>query len=440
MTKLDCDYVIYGGGPSGLILAILLSEKYTDKRIVVVERESKLGGCWRMEWKKSSVDLENGDLFTEHAPRVITGNNFRHLLKYLELSPDSLLMDVYKSKWNTIYMFCKDIFKNSTWSDLYKFSIHYILYMLYLNNDTRITAVEYTVEDWLNKYKFSENFKRIIRRFSILIADIPSRVTLYDLFNSMNTVSFKRLRESEEWINRIGSILANKGVEIIYNTELTRFVNNTRTIVKRNNREYTIDAMNTIMCISPHVISDVLMKSPNKIRYNWGMDIPKILSDSYYMCIGFQLHYTEKLSIDECYSLTCKTDWDIVILDISKESKVTKNDNIKTVLSCGVIDKTLANKYSTHDSLSKELKRQMITIANVEPKYLTFYDGVNYNKEKNRWESKDSGYNRQKTNKLVPYKGNISNISLVGAFNTVGVSTIDKAIENAVDYMEEFSS
>ena len=68
------DYVIVGGGPAGLTAAWYLA-KY-GKRVLIVERETSLGGCHRVKRTKDG-------LFTEHSPRVYFGNSlqFQALLK-----------------------------------------------------------------------------------------------------------------------------------------------------------------------------------------------------------------------------------------------------------------------------------------------------------------------------------------------------------------------
>jgi hypothetical protein len=153
------------------------------------------------------------------------------------------------------------------------------------------------------------------------------------------------------------------------------------------------------------------------------------------MCIGFQLHYNTVIDPNFCkISLTCNTPWNIVILNITKDSLFTKNNEIKTVLSCAVIDTKEANTYTTITSLSTELKRQTSSLIPTPPTHLTFYDGVEY--IGGMWVSKDSGYIRQKSNKLISYKGNYDNLSLVGSFNKRGVSTIDKAIANVIDFVD----
>jgi phytoene dehydrogenase-like protein len=66
------DYVIIGGGPTGLTLALYLSKYY---KIAIIEKEDQIGGC-------HSVKRIDG-LFSEHGPRIYLDNYlvFKDILK-----------------------------------------------------------------------------------------------------------------------------------------------------------------------------------------------------------------------------------------------------------------------------------------------------------------------------------------------------------------------
>jgi len=73
----EYDYIIVGGGPTGMTLAWLLGSK--DKSVLLLEQEKVLGGCHRVQ----RVD----GYFTEHGPRVYSNSNlmFIELLKDMDI-------------------------------------------------------------------------------------------------------------------------------------------------------------------------------------------------------------------------------------------------------------------------------------------------------------------------------------------------------------------
>ena len=74
---MEYDYIIIGGGPTGMTLAWLLEDE--SRKILLLEKENELGGCHR-------VHRVNG-YFSEHGPRIYTTAYvmFIELLKDLEI-------------------------------------------------------------------------------------------------------------------------------------------------------------------------------------------------------------------------------------------------------------------------------------------------------------------------------------------------------------------
>ena len=84
---------IFGGGPTGLRLADELSKK--GHTIELHDKESKLGGCWKVEW--------NNGYYTEHSPRVMS-TSYKEALKILK-KYDVDTDYVYGSKIYTMSLF-----------------------------------------------------------------------------------------------------------------------------------------------------------------------------------------------------------------------------------------------------------------------------------------------------------------------------------------------
>lgn len=425
-TEEPVDFCIFGGGPSGITTALLLQQRFPDKQVMIVERESKLGGCWKTEWANVNGSL----LFTEHAPRVISGSNFDWLLTQLDLNPTEEMHQIYGSVAQTTSSFGWDIIKKATVFDLLLFIFHYILFRLALNSDTHQTKYELSVQDWLDNNSFSDSFKKIMTKFSILIADVPYKVTLVDFFLSFSLTSFRQLTDPEKWLKVVKQRLEHESqVEIKYNTQLLKFKSPTSALLTTLNGEQTVEFKTGFLCLSPHIIPRVLNASPKRVKNNW---VQLNSNNNYYMSVGFQLHYTQDINLD-CYSLTCDTPWDIIIV----KTHHTKDPIIKTVLSCALVNQEHPNLPDNLDDLGLVLVNQVtaLTLPH-KPMYLTFFNGLKFNVCTRQWESKDSGYIRTPKSQLVPYKGKLDNLYLLGSHNKHGVSSIDKVIDNVRDFFK----
>ena len=62
------DYVIVGGGPTGITLATMLAN--TKYKTLLLESEHSLGGNWKIDW-----DKDTNQYTTEHSPKVLFSSN-----------------------------------------------------------------------------------------------------------------------------------------------------------------------------------------------------------------------------------------------------------------------------------------------------------------------------------------------------------------------------
>ena len=151
--------IICGGGPCGLVCAYLLTKK--GHSVTIVERSSKLGGCWKVDWEDK--------LFTEHSPRVLSTNylNFFKLLHELDI-PIKLNGVYANTATDTTNKIMKFIKNNFSFLDFIKFGAYITLSIF--GHRTNMT-----VQEWLNKVNLSKTGRFTIRIMCILFADIPKK-------------------------------------------------------------------------------------------------------------------------------------------------------------------------------------------------------------------------------------------------------------------------
>ena len=88
----EYDYIIVGGGPSGLTSALYLSS-LTNTRVLLIDKNPSLGGCHRV------IRVGEENYFTEHGPRMYSSAylNFKTILRKIDTSFEDVFV---KSRFN----------------------------------------------------------------------------------------------------------------------------------------------------------------------------------------------------------------------------------------------------------------------------------------------------------------------------------------------------
>ena len=443
------DYIIYGGGPTGMSLAYILAKN--KFKVALIERESKLGGCWKVEWK-------NNKYFTEHSPRVLMLNNSSLFKLFKEIKFD------YKNETKPTY---GNLFQSNK-----KYIMFFFKYLDLLDYPKIIYGFtnykNLTVTEWMNKIKLSKNGVKAFTIFSILIANSPDKLLVSELFESINfPIMFLQFNNNDKWINLLEKELVNLNVDILKNYELEKLIYhmNTNKIEQsilrykktwKGKNQRIIVGKNHLITFPPKAMYDLLQKQIYIVRNNWdaikGNKLNKWLEDSTYYSFGFQLHFKEDKKNNTNLDLSKKEwnwscskigDYNLIVLPTSDFSRIYSYDkNIKTVWSCTIVDtNVLIKKFNkTVNQMTKkeiihdiilEIKKEI----NVIPDYITFYDGLRKNiiNGKEQWISKDSAFSVGKSG-IVPSKGILPNLEWIGSHNKKGITVINKAVDIAVDW------
>ena len=156
------DFLIVGGGPTGLALSTMLSQ--TDATIALIEKDMQLGGCWKVDWVDDTY-------YSEHSPRVMTTSysKFRNLLRIYNIKFD--YEPVYKDKLS--------LYKTL----LSKLSIMDVLKLISGLIISRFFETADTVDDFMQH--LSASGAEAMYTLSVALANVPSKVMMQDVFNEM---------------------------------------------------------------------------------------------------------------------------------------------------------------------------------------------------------------------------------------------------------------
>jgi hypothetical protein len=388
------DYVIYGGGPSGITQALILSKKF---KVAIIERKGSLGGCWRVERKNN--------LFTEHSPKV-TSNDYENFVKLMEevgLNFNEETEPVYpESGFPGIIIY---VLKNTSILDMVKILLVYFYYIL-----TGVCQNK-TVKEWTEN--FSEKGKKTIEKMSILISDIPEKVMLEDLISSFSLKTLLKLKDPEKWVDFAEKKLEEKGVDVYYDLE----VKSLAFIKGKVINDLHIYGDNHILTMPPLALYQLLSNSDKSVKENWGTEVFDFLLNSYYSSLGFQLHYNKKIKIPGSFCWHCNTGG--VAIGYNFENG--------TVISGTIIDqRNIKNVELTTRKVIVNIIKLLgespmaITVNKLKLAHPSLVSTIKY-------DSEDTAFVRTKRG-VLEQNGKISMLYTVGSHNEHGASTINKAI------------
>lgn len=413
------DYIIYGGGPTGMTLSYLLSKN--KFKVLLIEKEEKLGGCWKVEWQQDKY-------FTEHSPRVLLKDSSSSLFKLfnqIKFNWKNETISTYGSLIETNYKILSFFLENMTLIDLIK------MIGLFLGNYKN----NQTVLEWSIENKISEKGKKALEVFSIALANSPNKLLVSELVGVGNfPVMFLQFKDNEKWINLLENELIKNNVTIWKNSKLLK-------LYQKDNKIESADILKDglikkvfgkyhLLTLPPLAFQELI--NNNKIlQDNWENYNDKWVEDSYYISFGFQFHFKTKQNQDifKKWCQTCMNKYNIIILPTSNYTNKFSYDNkIKEVWSGTIVDTKDINHLS---------KNQIIKIINnllkVKPDKVTFYDGTK--KVNNKWQSKDSAFSLGKSS-IISQKGKIDNLETIGPHNEKGITVINKAVKIAVNWIK----
>lgn len=402
------DYIIVGGGVTGITVALALS--YT-KRVALIEKTNTLGGCWSVEWI-------NNKYFHEHAPRVLSiDSDMKDLFDYIGITNNDI-KQIYGSYVSANITIIQDMLSGLSFTDLLKIICSKIAHSMGILEDQ-------SVSDWENKWGISNEGRKQIYKISLLMADSPDKLKIKDMLHSLSPNSLTQFTDPEKWIYLAEKLLIQNGCHILKKSEIVNIKNNKCYL--DNNR--IIKGKKIVLCIDPKPLYNLLLRS--NLLSNWKST--DSLAKSFYSSIDFQIHFFEKVDFPKKWMWSFDTKYKIISVPVSNYAKIFSKDHlIQSVLSCTIIDQTLIS-HSDPKKIIYEGVRQIMDILKYSGDYIVTH-GELY-QEHNKFVSKRTGYVR--TSSLIPFYGKNNKIAIVGPYNDYGVATFGKSVSSGIKFVEE---
>lgn len=425
------DLVIIGAGPAGLSLAQCCCK---SKKILIIDRESTIGGCHR-------VRRIGNNLFTEHGPRIYseTYNVLKMLLKDMNVNFYDLFV---KSEFTLTRIGNETIFSKLSFIELLYLAYEFIILLFYEDNGLNRNLGEY-----LTIMKFKDSSIEIIDRMCKLTdGGGIEKFTLNEFLQLFNQQFFYSLYQPK-LPNDIGLLkiwkdyLTSNNVDFLLNTDIKKvnLNNELNTIESININNNVIYGKEYVFAIPPKNLNDII--NYNGIKHNWG-DLNKISNDTEYITyIPITFHWNQKLNLEKIYGFP-KSYWGVVFVVLTDYMIFNENES-KTVISTAITitDKKNSKNKTANESTQQELIDEVYSILKSvyidlpEPSVSIISPGIYYD-NKLGYKSLDTAFINTANYNPLPFKNEmLNNMYNLGTHNGQSLykfTSLESAASNGV--------
>ena len=443
--------VIVGGGPTGLTIALYLSE--LKETVCLIDKNGSLGGCHR-------VTRVKGD-FTEHGPRIYSSSymNVKSVLKKLDLN----FRDVF-----TPYHFNISKIQGES-LDVFTFREKLLIAkeLFHLSFGTNKNKLRFTsVEDYAKKHNFSleaqDYMNRLCRltdgagsdRFNMLeFIQLINQNFFYSLYQPKKPNDEGLFKIWEEKLVRHGTVIKKstdvKGYTSI-NDNLKKFENykNYKLMISdKDGKQEEIFCKNLFICVPPTHFMEI---APENIITSYGLqnnvdmrawtEFNKYIND-----IPVSFHWNKKVVLPKVWGFP-RSDWGVAFIVLSDYMKANKDGH--TVISTCVTIQDKKSSY-TNKTMYESNKEELIAEVFRQLK-LSFPDLPNYDKaiihpnvsyDNNIWKEDDQAYvETYKSQFIMPDCSDFKNHYFVGTHNGRSFyrfTSMESAVTNALDLLRK---
>ena len=430
--KIEYDYIIVGGGPTGITLATMLVE--TASKTLLIESESSLGGNWKIDWAE-------GQYLTEHSPKVLLSSNhyFFDLLKTIKVT-NLGLKKVYGNFGNIKVL--STMMRMVSLTDVYKLTKMVASY--YLNP----TPFDYhqSLKEWVDKNAISRKGVRFLQTMTIVASNTYDKVCIGALVEYLTIdpglfFDLVQLKDPEDWIRKATDHLSSyDNITIRYDTRVTSVHEKGTVYTSSGNYK----GHKIILATPVRATFSIVKQSSGALQKNWFSTMDEFehfVDRSTYTGIGIQFHFDERVPFSNEWCWSCFNEWSIIVINKEVTTKVVSKDpKVKSVWSCVIVDldtkstrlQKTANECDTMDEIIDEVLHQLRRANGKEfgrPYKITHHKNIV--RKNKKWESIHSSY-ANSIGKL-PYKGQtVNNVYAVGPHNIGSFTIVEHAVKSAI--------
>jgi hypothetical protein len=439
------NYIIIGGGPTGLTLAWYLAK--TNKKVLLIEKESTLGGCHRVQ----RVD----GLFTEHGPRVYSNSylNFIDLLKDMNLDFDDLFT-LYD--FNITNVGGKN-HHSLTNSEKVSFILAFIRLTLFPSYGKDISILKF-----MENNNFTEESKEYIDRVCRLtdgatsdtytlfqFLELVDQQIIYDLYQPMLPNDRGLIKVWQE------KLLSKNNIDILLNHEVIKLESKNNKIIsviikdRITLNQYNITGKKFIITLPPKPMIQLLKNSNEaknafgniKILERWG------LQNSYFDYIPITLHWNKQLDLPKVQGFP-SSDWGLAFIVLSNYMDFNDKielENSQTVIStCITFPENISKniKKTAHECSIDEINNEVLAQLRLSfpelpiPDRMILSPQVYKDTIKNKWVNIDTAYVATNDNTVISNKSKlIKNLYNCGTHNgksNYNFTSMESAVSNAI--------
>ena len=446
----DYDYIIVGGGPTGLALAQLFTLPPSARRVLLIEKRDYLGGC-------HGVTRTADGMMTEHGPRIYI-DNFRMFAQLLEDMGTSFHALFVKYNFSTATMMAEALRVLSA-REIATLSWSFIT----LNDSfKRITLLEY-----LSYHAFSKASVDLLDRIGRLTdggsADTYTLFSFLQILNQNFLYGIYQPRvPNDVGLFRIWeAALRRRGVIIEKNATIDRFTVSDRRVTglvlrtrdnnnnnNNNNESVACRADRIILACPPQEVQRILDQHDAELGGAFGPEFDRFQRSTQYLpYISVIFHWRTRINVPKIWGYP-RTSWgvgNIVLSDYMDFNDPRSKTVISAVITMpdapseklNVSANAIGNKRAVMAEVFRQLKQIYPDLPQPDHQFLTqsAYDAVG-----RRWVPFNHAFmtttHGHVSNRSVLYE-NLYNCGVQNGNSSYSFTSMESSVANAAHLAAE---